>query len=155
MKHILSLKYLYLLIVAISLIFYGCSKVNSSNNSDEPIWNKVCTTWGCNSSDIIELMDRYKLYSIQPTTLCYKGFDNVEAITYKFKEDSLYATVLLIKEEMTDIEEIRASFNKYESLGENDSYEIFISTAKNLFITLSSTQKGDKKFHAIGYTTLK
>ena len=150
-------KLLYVPIAVITVLIaaiciYSCDDGLELQN--EVDWKKVCTTWGTSSSKVKSIMKTYELKSSSASILTYSGKNSLDAISYQFVEDSLCAVVVLMKAECVEHESIRSSFSAYESLGENNSCELYIRNSQHTLATNSRLVKDDVQYYSVGYADL-
>lgn len=142
----------FLLLMFMCYAFDGCS--DKLEVQQDVAWKKVCTKWGTSSSKVKEMMRTYTMKSSSSTVLTYKGKYPVSAVSYQFADDSLCAVVVLMDATTIDKGEIRSSFSDYESLGENNSSELYVRFVNNTLATITSFAKGDKLYNSVGYADL-
>ena len=141
-------------LIALCVIFFcRCTKEHYLQN--EVTWKKVYTKWGASSSKVRLQMQRYTLLNSTASVLCYKGKNDIKAISYKFVEDSLCAVVVIADAERIGVDEVRSSFASYESLGEYESYELFVDTGQNTLFTITLCNSDENKYLSIGYAAIQ
>lgn len=145
--------FVVLSIVFLGILFCGCTKDNNLQN--EVVWKKVYTKWGATSAKVRLQMKRYTIIKSTSSVLCYKGKNDIKAISYKFVNDSLCAVIVMAENEHISVDEVRKSFSSYESLGEYESNELFVDVGQNTLFTIASCEGGGRNYLSIGYAAVQ
>lgn len=142
------------LVVAVMLFaLSGCS--DDSDESQGTISsNTVCTKWGASKSEVMNYMRNYEMKAMENGFICYDGKNEAQTISYQFQDDGLQASLLLIPEENTSLEELKSSFGRYEYLGEKNGLDIYVSEATNTMVMIGKKTKGDNPYFTVGYIVL-
>lgn len=125
------------------------SCTNDFELQDEGDWAKLCTLWGTPSAKVRNMMKTYTQLSSSSGVIVYKGKNDSDVVSYKFVNDSLCASMVVMKSDITSISEIRKSFDNYESLGEYNANELFVN-GKEL-VTIKKYLQNDMEYIVVGY----
>lgn len=152
-RYIFSHAWVFVITIAL-FTFCGCSD-DDSNESQGPISSTgVCTKWGASKSEVMGYMESYEMNSMEDGFICYDGKNNTQTISYQFEDEKLVASLVLIPNENTSLDELKSSFSKYEYLGEKNNLEIFINETANTMVTIGEKVKNEKTLYAVGYVML-
>ena len=126
------------------------SCTNELELQDGPDWMKLCTTWGTTSTKIKDMMKTYTQLSSSSNVIIYKGKGDIDAVSYRFLNDSLCASAIVMKSEVAEVEEIRNTFSKYESLGEYNGNELYLDN--NQLVTIKEYAQNEESYIVVGYS---
>lgn len=125
----------------------NCTDKLELQDSDD--WVKVCTQWGTTTAKVKNMMKTYTQLSSSSGVIVYKGKGDTEAISYRFVEDSLCSSMVVMKSEQVDLVTLRSSFSDYQSLGEYNSNELYVNGSQ--LVTIKEYSKNETTYIAIGY----
>lgn len=147
-------KYIFTLacfsVFAIAFAFCGCSE-DSDEAHQTNTYGTVCTKWGASTSEVMDYMKDYEMKTMENGFICYNGKNDIQTISYYFDNNSLKASLVLIPEENSSLEEVKSSFDKYVYIGEKNGTDIYISEDTNTMVTIGKKIKGEATYCAIGY----
>lgn len=144
---------IWALVVAVMLFaLSGCSDDSDESPQGTISSNTVCTKWGASKSEVMDYMKNYEMKAMENGFICYDGKNEAQTVSYQFQDDGLQASLLLIPEENTSLEELKSSFGRYEYLGEKNGLDIYVSEATNTMVTIGT--KGGNSYFAVGYVVL-
>lgn len=141
-------KSLITIFLSILLIISSCT--NELELQNGPDWIKLCTEWGTTTTKVKDMMKTYTQLSSSSNVIVYKGKGDTEAVSYRFLNDSLCASAIVMRLEVSDVEEIRNTFSKYESLGEYNGNELFLRNDQ--LVTIKEYTQNEESYIAIGYS---
>lgn len=133
-----------------TFLLVNCSKDKPLQN--EVAWKKVCTDWGTDMNNIKIMMNKYKVKASSASSLMYTGSGRYTSVSYRFDNDSLYATVVVVPAEKYSITEIRSSFSGFTSLGERSGSSLYLDRENNTIVTISEQSKSEVNYYVIGYS---
>lgn len=148
MKQYMRQKKLMVILLLMLLMVSSCT--NELELQNGPDWIKLCTEWGTTSTKIKDMMKTYTRLNSSSNVIVYKGKGDVDAVSYRFLNDSLCASAIVMKSDVVEVEEIRNTFSRYESLGEYNGNELYLDN--NQLVTIKEYYKNEESYIVVGYS---
>jgi len=160
-------KYIYnisIFLISILLVgfFYSCSdKENGeidgpviNENEVEKTLNSATFEWGISKEKVKKHMDGYSLVTSQDNDfLMFSNKGKTRFISYKFKNDSLYSTLILMPQ-MAEDADLGNILKGYSFVGELDDTNVYQNNSKNTLVCAYEVEKDGTMYQAVGFTPI-
>ena len=118
----------------------------------EKTLNSIATEWGMSFELVKTHMDGYTLVRSDKNFLMYTDKGNKHYYSYKFVEDSLCSSLLLMPQvEDMDLSDFLRGFSY---IGELDNTQVYHNTSKNVLASTYETDKNNTKYQTVGFTPI-
>ena len=153
------------LFILVSLLVASCHddepntpalEPNSPINTEDvdKVLKNATTEWGLSSEAVIKHMDGYiRITSTEKEILLFKPEKGEQRISYRFSDDKLIATAILLPTTSTDIE-YQSLLNGYKHLGKLNDGDIYENTSVNTMASVWIPVEGNSSYSAIGFAPM-
>ena len=157
-----ALKYLYFVMMCLLAgSVYSCKEVDEiidgpviDEKEVEKTLNSASVEWGASLEKVSKHMDGYSLVTSQNNDfLLYSDKQRLRFISYKFKNDSLFSTLILMPQ-MAEDADIGNFLRGYSFVGELDNTNVYQNYGNNTLACTYETEKNSVKYQAVGFTPI-
>lgn len=118
------------------------------------ILSSVVTEWGISLQQVTQRMNSYEFVTSQNDDfLMFTNRRNTCYISYKFQNDSLYSTLVLMSK-MAENVSLGGILKGYSFLGEIGGANIYQNNGENVLICANEEEKDGTKYQAVGFTPI-
>ena len=118
------------------------------------ILSSVVTEWGISLQQVTQRMNSYEFVTSQNDDfLMFTNRRNTCYISYKFQNDSLYSTLVLMSK-MAENVNLGNILKGYSFLGEIGGANIYLNNGENVLICANEEEKDGTKYQAVGFTPI-
>lgn len=142
---------------------YSCSDDEDVVEVKEPtinkgkadkILNSAITEWNVSMEEITTRMKNHKLVTSQNEDfLMYSDKEYTSFISYKFFNDSLYSTLVLMPP-MSENSDLANILKGYSFMGELDDVEVYLNESENELVCTSEIVEDSVRYLAVGFTPI-
>lgn len=155
-----------LLMFATCLLAVSCKEDDSSipeikpndpvNTEDvKKVLNSATTEWGLSRDAVIKHMDGYKTVSgTDKDMLQFKPEKGGQSIAYRFADDKLIATAVLLPTTSAELE-LQSMLNGYAYFAKLSDGEVYENRTANTLATVWNPAEANSSFSAIGFAPIK
>ena len=120
----------------------------------EKTLNSASVEWGASLEKVSRHMDGYTLVTSQNNDfLMFSNKQGSRFISYKFKNDSLCSTLILVPQ-MAEDADIGNVLKGYSFVGELDNANVYQNNGINTLACAYETKKDSVKYQAVGFTPI-
>lgn len=135
----------------------GITNDNPNGNDDpkevEKTLNSIATEWGMSFEQVKNHMDGYTLVRSGNEFLMYSDKGGKHYYSYKFADDSLCSSLLLMPQLAEDID-LSDILKGLSYVGELDNTQVYHNNSKNVLACTYEADKNNSKYQAIGFTPI-
>ena len=155
-----------LLMLATCLLAVSCKEDDSSipeikpndpvNTEDvKKVLNSATTEWGISRDAVIKHMDGYKTVSgTDKDMLQFKPEKGRQSIAYRFADDKLIATAVLLPTTSAELE-LQSMLNGYAYFAKLSDGEVYENRTANTLATVWNPTEANSSYSAIGFAPIK
>jgi len=155
-----------LLMLATCLLAVSCKEDDSSipeikpndpvNTEDvKKVLNSATTEWGISRDAVIKHMDGYKTVSgTDKDMLQFKPEKGGQSIAYRFADDKLIATAVLLPTTSAELE-LQSMLNGYAYFAKLSDGEVYENRTANTLATVWNPAEANSSYSAIGFAPIK
>lgn len=120
----------------------------------EKTLNSATIEWGISKEKVKKHMEGYNSVSSQGNNfLLFSNKGNSRFISYKFRNDSLYSTLILLPQ-MAEDADLGDILKGYTFVGELDNTDVYQNNSKNSLVCAYEVTKDTTKYQAVGFTPI-
>ena len=120
----------------------------------EKTLNSATVDWGTSAEKVSRHMDGYTLVTSQNNDfLMFSNKQGSRFISYKFKNDSLFSTLILMPK-MAEDADIGKVLKGYSYVGELDNTSVYQNNGNNTLACAYETEKDSVKYQAVGFAPI-
>lgn len=120
----------------------------------EETLNSASVEWGASLEKVSKHMDGYSLVISQNNDfLLFSNKQGSRFISYKFKNDSLFSTLILMPQ-MAENADLGNVLKGYSFVGELDNANVYQNNGNNTLACAYETEKDSVKYQAVGFTPI-
>lgn len=135
----------------------GITNDNPNGNDDpkevEKTLNSIATEWGMSFEQVKNHMDGYTLVRSGNEFLMYSDKGGKHYYSYKFADDSLCSSLLLMPQLAEDID-LSDILKGLSYVGELDNTQVYHNNSKNVLACTYEVEKNNSNYLAVGFTPI-
>jgi len=120
----------------------------------DKILNSAITEWNVSMEEITTRMKNHKLVTSQNEDfLMYSDKEHTSFISYKFFNDSLYSTLVLMPP-MSENSDLKNVLKEYSFVGKLEDVDVYLNESENSMVCTSEIVEDSVTYLAVGFTPI-